>query len=1256
MQEFFLPKFAIENWPNRGAAAPGRLKTIKWDDTRYDAKAKYRSLRGPEFALRVESTPSAWAHAETFYEVWASEVTSSEFDPSGEAFQLWGGLLAALFWGNLQLVSYLKEDLDEMDEDLPPALEMSLPFELSTIPYSAVARMHSEGALSLLRTGPERDSAVLGVGYASCLVAPAAEWPDLEKDRRLQKFIDPATKELAVTLDHLVERYSDATGFPAAFHATLTELIGKTKSSEHPQIAQALSHLCSYVKPFCEAEQSRLDADDYRVGSGDWLGFRYREPELAEEQLWGTYPLRSEDRYERTVIFVAEGVDEKQNEWSTQQAFPGTGDETRLCDIRVVRSQDGRVTLEGLAGRSYTTSPDHRVVRLGPGPADEHTIFQSSVFVLTGPNSIRSHHLDPIHQQWAQALEPGRDATALLPLHRQFFDFFPEKLKGSLADELRYREGALKNGQGTFSWRLPVKGGRETLLVFTLPVYEWTGPETVPPSIDLWPGLRWVVKEGGAYFLRSFRRGGSEMDLAVHGERGLGSSQGMFAGDPEGSGYDAVTSLAGPPAVAELIFRGSPEAALKLDVNLPQPMPAVDKQWEVALDFGTSNTSVARKIGTEKPKPLQFRSLSARLFCSKADDEEPFLAGQFLPGWFLEGDDIFHTGFFPTLIAYKLAKFNPQGADGGALLNRLANVSELDAELLQKLIGTVDALGFYGAEALELEETDRTVWGVEDGLKWAEDSAAARRDEVTERLRKALRTAFLARLLMQTSAQALNATGALPSRYSFTYPLSMVRRDVEDYKKLAKNIVAAVESLFTGETIDADAVESRIDFINESQAVFQAYMDAKDRSVLAPTSRVVLIDVGGGSADYAVFAQGGICFLDSLRLAGNRFFEFIRDSCDDDQQFAKLADQIDLMLDSDLWTRQRSLKDDENLTPRFRRFYNLKVASMMPGKSSREDPSAKAIELQERESRVAEDVFKQKALNPTFHWKRSLFKAVLAHGLLLGLAPVKGQSKVESLNLVLAGNGWGLLCYGGIRKSADQRDDDGLLQLVEEVLGVIEGFGKHCERQEISSFREAGEFKIHFMDDLVKRAATGKGVYSKDLVAVGSLARAPIVSTEATPVASAPLGVSLPAKQGDRSFEIPWHLALSPQALKVFAEEKGLVVRSGGGFAGGLGTARMELVRQSSAIPNVEGRQVAVPEQILALSLFQRDDRFQVGLDREDLEGWSEAVRARCGAALDHLQGIQGKSESDSTSVVREVWEYCVNGRGRREAIFEGEE
>lgn len=1281
---FLLPRFGHEYWARIGVPTKaGETKVVASSDT-FIRDRRLFDVLDPRFRIIArEAKPSMWAHAETFREILAAYVNNDNAE--AEEFQVWAGLLTAVFQGDLEVVRFGREMLTALDEDLYPALRASLPITPDPVQWPEILyNLHGNSGLTVIRTGD--DGAIVGACYAPCLVFPALQHPAIAQDRRLEKFQVGKSERPNFRLTTLMERYSIQDGFSQAFDSILSKLVDQLRARERSSLFLDLQNALSLLRRVLReryAAGARVPKLAAKPHQTSFLGYVYEN--LLEQKFrgagagnigfWEVYPLRTTIG-EKPVLLIPEGIDLALNPWAEAPAFPGSPDvHTRLCDLSI-HSNPGKGTVEvwGKDGKVYEVSKDFHLLSLHPQAPSHLRVVLDALFYLEGEdNALDPSLLDSIHSDWRRDLTTREDITPLVPLHTNLLKLFPEYItrsktlvtlsSGSVGDStaadavcrltLPLPVGERFNGFRTFTWRTRLIG--------------WKLDETRLPTADVWPSFQGQKSpHWSAYFVRTLSSPG-KLTLFFHGEKGIRErpQQASLATMQTDSLY-IIDRLSSPPRLAEVVSAASanpgPLGLIFISSKTYKEIFPSLNRWRTAVDFGTSNTSVAIQEGEgANPAALEFRPWAAPLLypiSARLTPPEPY------PGWFLQGprSESFHRGFFPTLLGYRKAQALNQD-----LLKTLANPAGQKSEEFGDLIGSFDLLGIKGYLALLIDaaKTLSPHWGIEDNLKWASPGESAE----SEQRRKAFRTAFLEILLLHICAEAYAQTGSLPLSYTFTYPLSMKRSEVDFYRAAAQRAVEIVEGLISPEAINPDGPQ--VNIVNESQAVFRAYIRSQtSRNNLRSNQRVVLVDMGGGSADYAVFGGSNqetspnelfpssqLCFLDSVVLAGNRFFEFLRDIVSD-QEYTMLKSSLEKIVGiPSNFPNLSSLRDEPSIRL-LRQFYTLRVVSMMPDKSPYFYQQRDLVSLEHKEMSVAEELSQKIDLYSPGHWMRSLFNIVLTHGLLLAIAPLPGQKMPTSIDVVLAGNGWGLLHHAGVVRSSTQ-----LMSLVRfnyrRLKAVIEYYTKAGP-----AFVLPEESRIHvrFMDEIAADVLRGKGVYSKDIVAAGGILEG---RGDDRITARGIIGFDLPVKpetnqrQQDQSSDgtiiLPWYSSVAKEVVDALVQKEIEQRSAPGQSQDPFSKIKFLRLRADPSLLEPQQGSHSIPEQLLALELLKTGGFAgppHEMLDLDQWEEWNTALFEDTGRVLDVYGEASSEQSPETTSLIRGVWEYPLLNRQVRRSLF----
>ncbi|MFN0141501.1 MAG: hypothetical protein ACKVQW_15625 [Pyrinomonadaceae bacterium] len=409
-----------------------------------------------------------------------------------------------------------------------------------------------------------------------------------------------------------------------------------------------------------------------------------------------------------------------------------------------------------------------------------------------------------------------------------------------------------------------------------------------------------------------------------------------------------------------------------------------DQTATLAVDFGTSNTCVAVKA--RKAEVLDFSLSPLPIWGPTSPAENPGFVPKKWGG---------QRGFFPTILLSRRFDDRLPAIEPEHLL--IEHLFKVDIPSLHKGINDRFASGVFNKD-----------WRTHSNLKWNTDT------------RTPWRSLFLELILLYTHAEVFFKRSAKLEKYVFTYPLAFSADYGDTYHNKAQEAIRKVRHYCYGEDRLAD-VHSMYNKVDESTAI------ARSTNSEGMRGRVeVFIDIGGGTADMAIRHQNEFLVLDSLRVAGRSFFQFAKKNFD---QNTKLPGALDFRKnmsrvirgkaeDLDLTTIESDLAEDLGA------FYAVEVNEL--------DESM----FQERE----ENVLKQRMGKVSYQRYRSrlFFYHVLTYALLQSCATVIDQKIVlnNGLNLILGGNGWGLLLFAELQRKSSvlMRESKEILALLKERL------------------------------------------------------------------------------------------------------------------------------------------------------------------------------------------------------------------------------
>lgn len=437
--------------------------------------------------------------------------------------------------------------------------------------------------------------------------------------------------------------------------------------------------------------------------------------------------------------------------------------------------------------------------------------FADKILILSEPLERESVHGLAHYSSNHPAPPHGLGTPQItLPVRRELFRWFtPADLDERLSIDVH------PTGHIEVTLRVPMAGGKEMLVRRrydqTMIYHGATGP-----ALTLWPRFRSDRWRDYTLFRRDenaqvaqhikVEASVSGETLAEHGERR--------------NNVASVTSFDAPPEVLEfsnvIAGGGKPE---RLGVVLPRLQPArqpAAQQWHVGIDFGTSNTVISvRKAGGNAPEIFRVADLTLPL--TKATDEtRTLLDAYFLPHELRPepfGTAAVHFHQLPTL--------------------------NLDQDRLAVRVN----IPFNGNVQ---EDAQNRVAG---DLKWS-----------TDQQQHFLTQSFLRHLLAVVLAQAISE-GVEPANVEivWAYPRAFSPSQANQLRAMWQRI----RDHFAMRLGGMGSVRESLD---ESQAVLQFFFN--QASVATVGSVNVIVDVGGGTSDIAMYGHGETLVLDSVMLGG----------------------------------------------------------------------------------------------------------------------------------------------------------------------------------------------------------------------------------------------------------------------------------------------------------------------------------------------------------------------------------------------------
>ena len=404
-----------------------------------------------------------------------------------------------------------------------------------------------------------------------------------------------------------------------------------------------------------------------------------------------------------------------------------------------------------------------------------------------------------------------RQPQFTLPLKREVLSFFtPEELEQRLTIDVQpsgHVEVALRVPVGPNSRDLVVKRRYDDTAFF----HEVTGP-----ALTLWPRFKSAGWKDYTLFRRDENSNVAQF-IAVHAV----SEGQILPEDAEQRNEVARVSSFGvaPEAIefASLITGGS--SAQRLGLVLPRfrdPQPIGPAQWRVGIDFGTSNTVATIKTNPESA-PVVLQASDMTLPLTEATPQTLSLMDAY---------------FMPHLLAPR-----PFGT-AAVVFEQLRTLN-----IQNERIGVRVNVPFNGN--VQSDSRNR----VSGDLKWS-----------TEPNTRFLTASFLRHVLAVILAQATER-GVDPRHVEFvwSYPRAFTPTQTNQLETVWEQV-----RLYFSDRLGGIGSISR--GLDESRAVLQFF--ANDQQVTTAGDVNVILDIGGGTSDIAMYGHGRTIVLDSVMLGG----------------------------------------------------------------------------------------------------------------------------------------------------------------------------------------------------------------------------------------------------------------------------------------------------------------------------------------------------------------------------------------------------
>lgn len=436
-----------------------------------------------------------------------------------------------------------------------------------------------------------------------------------------------------------------------------------------------------------------------------------------------------------------------------------------------------------------------------------------------------------------------------------------------------------------------------------------------------------------------------------------------------------------------LLLRDAQNNERGILVLAPFDKTVTDPEKEVALavDFGTSNTCLASRVGNGEPSTLTFKTSPLMVWGERTPIETP----GFVPfEWGAQ------RGYYPSILLSQTAAVelpNQHAANLRLLVGDPGAKRTLDAlQAFAEHLFQVDIPGLHHKlEDRILGGSTRNRWSLHKDMKWQPDP------------RSPWRSLFLSLSLLYAHAELFAREGAIPKKYVFTFPLAFSDPQREGFHAEAKRIVQVIRGLCCGDKAGEFEYVGRVD---ESRAIAKSAQAASNPGVVE-----LFVDVGGGTADIAVRHDNDFLVLDSIKLAGKAFFRFteqnFRDQVVASDALRRHLINLNLraLIEGDANARLAQLNLDLGTA------YSLSISGL--------DEAT----FRQKEGAILEEGFGRRSFQR--YRSQLFFRHVLAYGLLQACAATvdrKIPTTRGGIKLICSGNGWGLLLFAQFRRSKSE--------------------------------------------------------------------------------------------------------------------------------------------------------------------------------------------------------------------------------------------
>lgn len=937
----------------------------------------------PEYRSQYfETFPSSWAAAYAFTKLLhrADKVAATEVSAAARE---WVTLFALHYLRVAYMTSHDPESLRDADPDFWPAISGTFP----AVGNDAIER------LQVLRVD---ERTVIGGFYPAVVFFPARGRSGWSTHGRLRPYVEGSSLSWPRTQAQLQK-----VGLERKFEAHLRSI---AESCLAHSIQQTLINFCdtAFTGPAAREQTQRLNVDPTTwpipVAAGEDTG-----------DLLTKYPLKQSNRDGGTTYYLVSGLDASTARWIEEPIgahLPAPADYERATENQI------SITVAG-ATRTTTIGEKDKIVLL------RDLFLKQEPYWTRNPRSkdfaARVRRLHTLDVSGAPGIFAGvqndSQAVCLAPATAAMVAEFPSLLNNEGDISVHYNRAA-----DALEWQFRILD-RE---IHWRTSAVWA-KALASCSVAIWPPS--PAPDWRIYVAKGTGTKESYGRWALVDEKGRVAERLVDVEDDE---YVSILSnekdRCRPRA---LLLRDAQNVERGILVLAPFDQTTIDheKDVAVAVDFGTSNTCLAARVGGGEPTTLTFDTAPLTVWGTPPQAETP----GFVP--FQWGAK---RGYYPSVLLSQIA----------APELRNTAVANLKPEHLFQ----VDIPGLhFKLEDTILKGSTRQRWSLHKDLKWQSDQKTP------------WRGLFLSLSLLYAHAELFAREHAIPRKYVFTFPLAFSEHQRDGFHDEAKRILTMIRALCFG---DSAAKFDYVHHVDESRAIAKSAEAVPNPGVVE-----LFIDVGGGTADIAIRHESDFLVLDSIKLAGKAFFRFteqnFREQLAASDELRKHLTNLNLrtLVDQDANERLSQLNLDLGTA------YSLTISGL------------DELTFRQKEGAILEEGFGDRSFQR--YRSQLFFRHLLAYGLLQACAAAVDHKLPVSqggINLICSGNGWGLLLFAQLHRSKKE-----LKAEAEKILETIkDSVIPHLTQDEAAIVNALSIMSVNLMNERDLRQA-------KTSVALGAL-------------------------------------------------------------------------------------------------------------------------------------------------------------------------